>query len=250
MDSPTLLIKVHGHPTYYVREGDVFKIGRNKNNNLTLSDPTVSRTHAIIKWEEKYPLISDCKSTAGMLVDGKRIKFIHLHSFHSITLGETRILLEYAQGQADTPTEVDTRILSSAVLRSLDESDEATLFYEAGSSDQNGFLETTDSIQKLLIHLETGKRTGTLTLTNNLRIGKLLLARGKIKQAVCGSISGERALQRLCKFPNARYHFTVIFDVQEAPLNISAACYMRNLRKAATMRRVKRPTPGKQTSPR
>lgn len=237
MDSPTLLIKVEGHPTFYVREGDVFKIGRDKSNNLTLSDPTVSRTHAIIKWEEKYPLISDCKSTAGMVVDGKIVVFKHLHSLHKVTLGESRIIIEYAHGQADTPTEVDNRIISSAVLPSLDESNEATLFHETGSSDQNGFLETTNSIQQLLTRLEMDRRTGTLTLTNNSMVGKILWAAGKIKQAVCCNVSGRYALQQLCNFPCAQYHFTITFDVQEAPLDISAACYLRNLRKAATIRR-------------
>jgi len=237
IDSPTLLIRTLGHPTYYVREGDVFKIGRGPSNDLSLMDLTVSRKHAIIKWDTKYPRIADLKSTAGLIVDGEHVLFKHLHALHVLSLGQTRIELDYARGQSDTPTEVENPTVSSAILQSLDESDDVILFYEQGAADRSGFLETTAKIQKLLTHLELRQRTGTLTLTNNSMVGKILFAVGKIKKAICGSVSGRHALQQLCGFSSAQYHWTVSFDVQETSMNESAACFIRGLSKAATMRR-------------
>lgn len=127
------------------------------------------------------------------------------------------------------------RVKSSELVGA--ELDEVSLYNESGSRDQHGFLENTESIQKLMVHLEVHRRTGTLTLTSNSMIGKLLFAAGNIKHAICGSIDGPHALQILSTFPSAHYHFTINFDVQETHLNVSPMCYFRQLRKAATARR-------------
>ena len=93
------------------------------------------------------------------------------------------------------------------------------------------------ALQKLLINLEMSRRTGTLSITDSSITGIIIYGLGKIRGAICGNRHGYQALQHICSFPKASYHFTISFDVGECWLNISPMCYLREFNKRITQRR-------------
>ena len=68
------------------------QIGRSGYNEIILTDDKVSRSHAVIYFEDGYYVIEDLNSTNGVLVDDKLIHKIILKSGHKITLGDTELL--------------------------------------------------------------------------------------------------------------------------------------------------------------
>lgn len=250
-DGPSLVLRATGYPIAIIRPGQTFKIGRDRRNDYVLSDATVSRFHAAIIWSDnnRFPRFCDSESTAGSKIDGHIVKYKHLTSVHDIQLGSTVISAEYAHTESLVPTQVDLPLLKAyskaiqsgkhALLTESDDDNSVTFFKEYGSQDEQGVVSSNEALHKLLIYLEDTHRTGTLHLQGT-RDAWLIYAIGKIKRAQCGPQIGEGAFQTIVAMPNANYRFTVQCDVGEAPLNISAACYLRALRLSSTQRRSRR----------
>lgn len=65
---------VSGTPqALYLREGDTVQIGRETNNDIILSDPGVSRNHAILAWRDGAFEIADLGSTNGTQVNDQPV---------------------------------------------------------------------------------------------------------------------------------------------------------------------------------
>lgn len=86
----------NGEPlkTYELDE-PVVSIGRLPENTISIANMGVSRRHAKIEEDidQKY-ILTDLNSLNGTLVNGKRIKKIHLSSGDKITIGKYTILYE------------------------------------------------------------------------------------------------------------------------------------------------------------
>jgi pSer/pThr/pTyr-binding forkhead associated (FHA) protein len=230
VDGPSLVLRVKGHPLHFIKPNQLFKIGRNKGNDLLLADKTVSRYHAEIKWLEKYPIISDLSSTAGVRVDGEFVSYKHLYAMHHIRLGNSKIVAEFSSTEADTPT-----MVLDAIMPELTDSNDVVLFREFNSEDVEGFFQTTDQLHKFLIKLEDTKRTGTLSITGSLS-GEVIFGGGKIKQARCGPKAGVQALQYISSFAGGSYIFTNNIEVEEAPLDISPTFFLCRIHSSITRR--------------
>lgn len=178
IDASCLLLQVQGGETSYIRKGEIFTIGRSKKNNLVINDPTVSRFHATIKWEDEFPIIRDNGSTAGLLINGKQVECAQLIIIHLISLGGTKIVAEYSPSEASTPTKTMLPVASSAVLNSLDDIDDVVLFLEHGVDDITGSLNSNKKIHDLLVYLELHKRSGTLTFQGEMN-AKIIFTLGK-----------------------------------------------------------------------
>lgn len=61
----------------YLREGDTVQIGRETNDDVVLSDPGVSRNHAILAWRDGAFEITDLGSTNGTRVNDQLITEPH-----------------------------------------------------------------------------------------------------------------------------------------------------------------------------
>ena len=72
-------------------EGDVFRIGKSRENELVLPDETVSRTHCEILRERRGYLLRDLGSTNGTLLDGAEIKEAWLKPGAVITVGKVEL---------------------------------------------------------------------------------------------------------------------------------------------------------------
>jgi DNA-binding NtrC family response regulator len=74
-----------------VIDGDVFRVGKNPDNDLVLQDETVSRVHCEIARDRKGYLLRDLGSTNGTLLDGAEIKEAWLKPGAVITVGKVEL---------------------------------------------------------------------------------------------------------------------------------------------------------------
>ncbi|NQW16291.1 MAG: FHA domain-containing protein [Chloroflexi bacterium] len=83
--------------TFELREGDNV-IGRG-DEAVALSDPSISRGHAVIRRSGDNFIISDLGSLAGTLVDGDRVMGTAINNGDVITLGQTKIIVMGPQAE-------------------------------------------------------------------------------------------------------------------------------------------------------
>ncbi len=73
-------------------------IGRNKKCDIVLTDPTVSRLHAVVVCAKDGWYVADVKSQAGVLLNGKQIeKKAFIKTGDRITLGADTLTFENLQ---------------------------------------------------------------------------------------------------------------------------------------------------------
>lgn len=72
-------------------EGDLFRIGKSRENELVLADETVSRAHCEIVQQARGYLLRDLGSTNGTLLDGAEIKEAWLKPGAVITVGTVEL---------------------------------------------------------------------------------------------------------------------------------------------------------------
>jgi len=82
-----VVIKGAQRGTELVIAGDAFRVGKAPENDLVLSDETVSRVHFEIMRDAKGYLVRDLKSTNGTFLDGAEVKEAYLRAGSVIGLG-------------------------------------------------------------------------------------------------------------------------------------------------------------------
>lgn len=92
----------HGVVIDVLQNGE-FRIGRAPDNDLAITDPTVSAYHARIYTYLTASYIEDLDSTNGTFVNGKRISKHILKAGDIVRMGSHELLL---QGPAQTENEV------------------------------------------------------------------------------------------------------------------------------------------------
>jgi hypothetical protein len=76
-----------------VIDKDIFYIGRNQENDLVFSsDPSVSRRHLRLRFDDGVWWIQDTKSSYGFVVNGKQIYAGQLHSGDRIQVGNNEMV--------------------------------------------------------------------------------------------------------------------------------------------------------------
>jgi pSer/pThr/pTyr-binding forkhead associated (FHA) protein len=68
-------------------------IGRGSANDLVLSDPAVSRRHAVLHWDGSRLQIDDLGSSNGLLVNGHRAESATLEDGDSIAIGNCELVV-------------------------------------------------------------------------------------------------------------------------------------------------------------
>ncbi len=96
-----------------------FTIGRSEKNDIKIMNDTVSREHGVIEFENHRYWVEDLESTAGVLVNGKKIlKKVWLEDGDEIKMGATLLTVELDIPEDDnrvtayTDTEDMTRIIA------------------------------------------------------------------------------------------------------------------------------------------
>ncbi len=72
-------------------DGDLFRVGKSGDNDLVLSDSTVSREHCEIVRDQKGYLLRDLGSTNGTLIDGSEVREAYLQAGAVITVGRVEV---------------------------------------------------------------------------------------------------------------------------------------------------------------
>ena len=70
---------------------DLVKVGKRENNDLVITDTTVSRNHLEIVYTEDSFLLRDLESTNGTFINGTRVKEAYLAPGDLIKLGNTTL---------------------------------------------------------------------------------------------------------------------------------------------------------------
>ncbi|HET6281150.1 MAG TPA: sigma 54-interacting transcriptional regulator [Polyangia bacterium] len=99
-----------------------FRIGKASANDLSLSDPTVSRFHCVIQDTPRGPLLHDLGSTNGTQVGDTWIERAYIAPLMAIQIGSSTLQMVPVDGsqRRPTPTLVDTRMVgSSAAIQRL-----------------------------------------------------------------------------------------------------------------------------------
>jgi len=73
-------------------ESKIFSIGRNLENDLVLNDPTVSRFHAEIRYNESQFLLVDKNSSTGTFLNNKKITISQLFAGDILQIAHTPIM--------------------------------------------------------------------------------------------------------------------------------------------------------------
>jgi hypothetical protein len=71
----------------------VCTIGRGSANDLVLSDPAVSRRHAVLRWDGTRLQIDDLGSSNGLMVNGRRAESATLENGDSIAIGNCELVV-------------------------------------------------------------------------------------------------------------------------------------------------------------
>ena len=74
-------------------------VGRGRNADLVLNEPTISRAHALLSYEERQLFVQDLGSTNGTLVNGTREDRALLEDGDEIRMG--RLVLRVTVGMGD-----------------------------------------------------------------------------------------------------------------------------------------------------
>src|SRR5947209_8322261 len=91
--SPKLLV-INPDQCMEVAFDQQITIGRDVFNSLSLQDPELSRSHAIIFEQEREIIIKDLKSRNGVFVKGERLNETSLRPGDEIILGSTVLIFD------------------------------------------------------------------------------------------------------------------------------------------------------------
>ncbi len=90
-------------------DGDLFRIGKAAENDLVLTDSTVSRAHCEITRDASGFLVRDLGSTNGTLLDGAQIKEAYLKNGAVLSVGQIEVRVRsYAERIELMPSEKST----------------------------------------------------------------------------------------------------------------------------------------------
>lgn len=108
MDSPVIQLRFKGRLVQTLSfEGDVLRIGRMRENDIVISNASVSRFHAVLKREEGRVILEDSGSENGCYVNGTRVVgTVPLEPGDEILVGKHQLLLAEAGAEDELPEEV------------------------------------------------------------------------------------------------------------------------------------------------
>jgi len=85
---PWLIVQIKGQEYRYEIDDPLFTIGREESNSLCIPVSTISRRHALIKFNQGEYLIEDLQSSNGVVVNGEKYQEILLAHGDVVQLGD------------------------------------------------------------------------------------------------------------------------------------------------------------------
>ncbi len=99
--------------SYQIREGEN-TIGRDMQNDFSISDSRISRKHAMLKASDGKYVLADVGSSGGTTIGGRRLDGGGVSAGGIITVGATNLLLVDVQSGGDQPAAPDHTVVDAA----------------------------------------------------------------------------------------------------------------------------------------
>lgn len=71
-----------------------WSVGRGQLCDVVLDDPTVSSSHATIRWQDQKWFIEDCQSTNGIKLNGQTVKSAYFENDDVVSIGSIKLLFK------------------------------------------------------------------------------------------------------------------------------------------------------------
>jgi pSer/pThr/pTyr-binding forkhead associated (FHA) protein len=216
------LFLVH-YPESPVRVPDKGKvtIGRSDTNTIILTEPRVSRLYAQIEWQKLMNMfvISDLKSKNGTYLNGHRIIPSEQHpisDWNKIRIASTVFTVRYV----DEPSSIKNEFkelrdrMHRGVTEVINISD-----IMAAKEQQPGISGDMEHLCPVEIFqmLESGRKTGILTLKTGTGEGTYLFSQGNVVVAQFGDLTGEKAVFEVLQFNSGTFAFVPQEETTQTP---------------------------------
>ena len=182
-------------------------IGRTPKNDIVISSLTVSRTHALITFEDNCFVLSDLNSRNGVFLNGALVTKAKLVNGDIIKIGGYQISVHSVDDKRfdddDTLKEFDTNLSTTIDLRR-----EA---YALMVGNVQGDL-TSLSIDEIIQILDVNHKTGILSFNGTEEkpiAGCLFFVDGEIVHAILDNQTGEDAAIRLLQINKGTFEFVI-----------------------------------------
>lgn len=202
-DAKYHVLEAVGAQPLYLRPGEDFIIGREKECSLTVPSKRVSRQHAQIFWRSGLPVIRNLSDQNQTIVNGSAVQEAELRHRDEIQVGPYRCVYTYAKGGAVGAADSDLN--------------QATMVSDDGAA-MRGSLDVTP-LAELLKDLERNEKTGTLRVrSNDGQEGIIVLDKGGFYSVTLDTVRGEGALRKIVAIDSGTFEFSL--EKQTAPLKL------------------------------
>ncbi|MBF8291431.1 MAG: hypothetical protein HW392_258 [Steroidobacteraceae bacterium] len=75
-------------------------VGRTRDNDLRIVDPTVSRLHAVVKVRGREVTVIDANSCNGVYINGIQLRYANLEDGDTLTFGAVRFRYRVGSGNS------------------------------------------------------------------------------------------------------------------------------------------------------
>lgn len=204
------LVRYPDEPIHVPDKGEV-SIGRSDKNDIVLTEPRVSRKHAVIEWLEPQNVyvISDLGSSNGTYLNGYKLPVHHpgfLNDWDKIRVASTVFTVRVV----DDPSEI-TNEFAELRNRVLCEATEVVTLAELkAAQEQAGLAGKLDHLcpVELFQMLETGGKTGILEIKTTRGKGIYKIYRGQVIAAQFGEFRAEKAVYEILNFSKGMFSFS------------------------------------------
>lgn len=198
-----------------VAQGKRARVGRHAANDIVLDFPGASRFHAEVRWGEEWPLVVDCCSHNGTLLNGTAIS--------GPAILKEGALISVADCAIRVRIESEA---APALLPDAEAAEEVTLFESEGA--RGGAFAAQRELHSVLLDLEADAETGTLEVeAADGRRRCLHFAAGRIAAASCGALTGLDALEKVIRVDEGRYAFSQRFEPVDGTIEVSIGDYLK-----------------------
>ncbi len=217
--SSLFLVRYPEEPKCIPDKGEV-RIGRAEINDIVVSEPRVSRKHAIIEWLEPpgVYVITDLGSSNGTYLNGNKLPALHpgfINDWDKIRVASAVFTVRVV----DDPF-VITNEFKELRNKMLGEATEVVNLAELQTAlEQSGFAGKLDHLcpVELFQMLETGYKTGLLTLKTNGGEGQFIINSGQVIAGEFEEITGADAVYESLRYNKGMFTFHPQEDIEKKP---------------------------------
>ncbi len=207
---PNLFLGRYPAPPIPIAKTGKASFGRSTHNFIVLTEPRVSRFHAQIEWQKSNNrfVLTDLGSANGTFINGKKIKMREpqpLNERDKIRIASTVYTVRFVDDPDTIMDEYEDLILQTSHEQTeiIGPSRIANLPQQPSFS---GGLEHLCPIELFQI-LETGEKTGLLTIKTKAGDGSYTILKGKVLTAQFKNLLGEKAVYEILKSQRGTFEF-------------------------------------------